>query len=136
MSDMPRRTLLLAGPAAAVVAAVAAETGIALARTADPYIGLCADYRRTDDALNASGLTDAEAETICDEHSAICRRIVATKATTVAGAVAGLRIALAEFNFNHRHYEIGDPTYCLGDHLMVALLESAIAVLERETAHV
>ena len=131
MSEMPPRTLLLAAPAAAAIAAVAAETGIALANVADPYVTLCADYHRFRSMVDDREATGDETDAAYALWRSNDEKLVVTRATSKAGALAGLHIALEEFTDSY-----GDRDGCLGDRLMFALLESAIAVLEREVAHV
>ena len=117
-----RRALIAGAPALAVITAVAAETGIALASASDPYVTLSAEWHR--------GLAAVKANPEEEDDGPIFKawietedKLTATRATTMAGALAGLRIArkeVAEF------YE--------GDHegdFVSALIASAVAVLER-----
>lgn len=132
MSDMPRRTLLLATPAAAAIAAVAAETGIALANVADPYVHLCQDYYATSEACDADGISDEEAESHADRCTEIAKKLIATHATSIGGALGATRVALLQFQ---NHHMANDDRF-FPDRFIVALLESAIAVLEREVRNV
>ena len=122
-----RRALLKGAPALAVIAAVAAETGIALANASDPYVGLCAEWHRRRAAVNATPGEAGDSPTFrgwIDTED----KLTATGATTMAGALAGLRIARIEFA---AHYEGGHE-----GEFVAALIESAITVLDRETARV
>ena len=122
-----RRALLKGAPALAITAAVAANTGISIASAADSYIALCEDWHRR--------LGDVRATPDEPDNGPVFRawidaedRLSATGATTMAGALAGLRIARIEFA---EHYE--------GDHegqFVASLITSAVAVLERETTRV
>ena len=131
MSDMPRRTLLLAAPAAAAIAAVAAETGIALARTADPWVTLGAVYFRHRDAVETSA-NDEEANRHMDLWGAAQNGLQATRPTTVAGVIAGLRAASSDLH--QFHIENSDEV-CPGIVFVKTLMDNACAALEREIAH-
>ena len=124
-----RRALLKGAPALAVIAAVAAETGMSIASTADPYIALCAEHERWRQLQNLS-MTDEQADAAYESWVAVEDRLSATRATTPVGAAAGLRTARAEF------IEFFSGATYPGGRFIIALMDSAIAVLDRETARV
>ena len=94
----------------------------------DPYVTLCADYHRARAAVDASGPHD-EADAFVAWGKADAG-LIAHRATTAAGALAGLKIARKEFVDSY-----GDEDGVDIDRLILGLLDSAIAVLEREAAH-
>lgn len=127
-----RRALLKGAPSLAVVAAVAAETGIALASVADPWVTLGAAYFRHSTACDNS-TSDEEGEREFELWCAACDRLMVTRPTSLAGVIAGLRAASADyFRF---HIENHDEVYP-GVLLMKSLLDGAIAALDRGVAHV
>lgn len=127
-----RRALLKGAPAAAAIAAVAAETGIALASNADPYVTLCADYFRLRAPVDEGDLPEDQWDAQADLWRANDDKIAATRATTLAGVLAGMRIVQIEFEDNYAEGDAGSR----GDAIMRAIIESALSVLEREVARV
>ncbi len=131
-----RRAILKGAPALAVIAAVgsdigmptsAAETGIALASVSDPYVALAADWHSLRNRLEA-GFEKPDADALYARWIATEDKMAVTRATTTAGALAGLRIAHSEFL---DHFG-GDRSP--GGKFVAALITSAIAVLDRENA--
>ena len=127
-----RRALLTGAPALGVIAAVAAETGIALANAADPWVSLGAAYFRHRDAADASASDDA-ADHEMDAWGAAQNGLMATRPTTVAGVIAGLKAASADlylFQIENRE------AVCPGIHFIKAMMDNACAALERGVANV
>lgn len=125
-----RRALLTGAPSLAVVAAVAAETGIALANVADPYVTLCADYFRLRAPVDEGDLPGDQWDAQAALWVANDDKIAACRATTLAGVLAGMRIVRVEFEDNYAEGDAGSR----GDAIMRAIIESAQSVLEREVA--
>ena len=124
-----RRALLTGAPALAVVAAVAAETGIALANTSDPWVSLGAAYFRHWNACNAAKfdhIGDAEYAA----YAATCARLTASRPTTLAGALAGLKAAQSDLH----EFHILDHEPCPGVLFVASIMEGVAALLEREVA--
>lgn len=125
-----RRALLKGAPSLAVVAAVAAETGIALARNADPWVSLGAAYFRYRDAIETS-VSEEEADRQEDLWGAAQAGLQATRPTTMAGVIAGLKAASADLH----QFQIEDrDVVCPGIRFVKALMDISVAALEREVA--
>ena len=127
--SLPRRALLQGAPALAVVTAVAAETGIALASAADPYPALCAAYFHHWNACNNCRTGD-EGDREHDAWAKTCDRIAATRPTTIAGVLAALRVLESDI----REFDPESDSPNKGDTFRMSIITGAIAVLEREVA--
>ena len=80
-----RRALMTGASAAALIAAVAAETGIALANVADPYVRLGAAYFQHWNATNSSA-SDEIGDREFDAWVETCERMMAMGSDPVATA--------------------------------------------------
>ncbi len=127
-----RRAILKGAPALAVIAAVAAETGMSLASAADPWVNLGAAFFRHRDACDAS-TCDEEADREMDAWGASQDGLKATRPTTVAGVVAGLKVASADlYQFHIENRE----KVCPGIRFVKSLIDNACTALERGVANV
>lgn len=96
---------------------------------ADPYVALSANYHRLDAIIDDGDTEERDRVAAMAAWSDNDDALIATRATTSAGAAAGLRIALEEFR---TFYASTAPDQ--GDQLIMALIESGIAVLEGDLA--
>ena len=90
----------------------------------DPYIMLSANYHRLDAIIDDGNTEEHDRVAAMAAWSDNDDALIATRATTSAGAAAGLRVALEEFR---TFYASTDPDQ--GDLLIMALIESGIGVL-------
>ena len=126
-----RRALIAGAPALAVITAVAAETGIALASAADPWVSLAAADFHHRDAANVED--DDEADREMEAWGAAQEGLTATLPTTVTGVIAGLKVASADlYQFHIEGYD----EVCPSIHFVKAMMDNACAALERGVANV